>query len=634
VEKTYLDIYNLQIRKDTPMPFTPGENVGPYRVLEQLGSGGMATVFKSYHPALDRYVAIKVLHPAFKADPQFFERFKREARIVAKLEHPNIIPVYDFNEHNGEPYLVMRFIEGDTLKHYMKGQPISPAEALRLIRPVGEALVYAHQQGVLHRDIKPSNIMVTKEGHVFVTDFGLARMVEAGESTLSQDMMVGTPQYISPEQAQGLKNLDGRTDIYSLGVVLYEMLAGRVPFNADTPFATIHDHIYTPLPPPSSLNPNINPDIERMLLRALAKDPNDRFATATDLLQALEKASGAQTVNVPTIAQPMPQSAPTAKKKIAPWWIWLGAAALVLCLLLGLLGGLRALQKAKSGPQPAPAEIGPDDKPIAPLPEQPKQPNNPPASDQPGQQPPPSLPEKPEQPGNPPSGGEPGQQPPPSDQPGQPSNPPSGGESEQPPPPPPGVDPNSPAYKEAAALSQQAMKAIGQNNVDKAIDLYNQAVKTMPQYLPAYFGLANAYIKKGDKQASLDTLQQAVANNPQTSEAYLRLGQDYLLNENPEAALETFTKAAELAPQTPLPYTGQAMALLTMDKTDEAKAKIDQALALDPANPETRLANAVYLFKKGERQNAIQEFNNLRKDLRVPAFVRERARQWLERLSK
>jgi len=277
------------------MPVTPGENIGPYRVIEQLGSGGMATVYKAYHPALDRYVAIKIMHPAFKANPQFFERFQREARVVARLEHAHIIPVYDFNEHHGEPYLVMRFIEGDTLKPKMENGPLPPAEILHLIRPVCQALAYAHQQGVLHRDIKPSNIMISQDGNVFLSDFGLARMVQAGESTLSQDMMVGTPQYISPEQAQGLSELDGRTDIYSLGVVLFEMLTGQVPFSADTPFATIHDHIYAPLPLPSTINPDIDPAVERTLLKALAKDPADRFATADELLASLESTLGVQT---------------------------------------------------------------------------------------------------------------------------------------------------------------------------------------------------------------------------------------------------------------------------------------------------------------------------------------------------
>jgi Flp pilus assembly protein TadD len=287
-----------------------------------------------------------------KQDPQFFERFKREARIVANLEHPSIIPVYDFSDHHGEPYLVMRFIEGDTLKGKMDASPMPAADILKIMRPICQALDYAHKQGVLHRDIKPSNIMVSTDGTVLLTDFGLARMVQAGESTLSQDMMVGTPQYISPEQAQGESQLDGRTDIYSLGVVLYEMLTGRVPFNADTPFATVHDHIYTPLPLPSDINPKISPDVERLLLKALAKDPSDRYTTADDLLRALET----------TLYPTAPNAATAPRTTGVPGWVWAGGIILVLCVLGGLLVGTLALRSRNQatlvddGPASGPAD--------------------------------------------------------------------------------------------------------------------------------------------------------------------------------------------------------------------------------------------------------------------------------------
>jgi len=329
------------------MPFANGENVGAYRIVEKLGQGGMATVFKAYHPALDRYVAIKVMHPAFKEDLNFLARFQREARIVARLDHPHIVPIYDFAEHNEHPYLVMRFIEGETLKARLQRGTVETQDILRIARAVGEALTYAHGQGVLHRDIKPSNVLLTPDGGVYLTDFGLARMAEAGESTLSRDMMVGTPQYISPEQAKGVRALDARTDVYSFGVVLYEMLVGQAPFTADTPFAIVHDHIFTPLPLPRELRPDLPEPLERVLLKALAKDPDDRFQSVEELAGALEAAlkptpapSPPETIAAPLpvvtgapdgVEKPAPEKKPRKKKRRWPWAV--AGVAVLICIM-------------------------------------------------------------------------------------------------------------------------------------------------------------------------------------------------------------------------------------------------------------------------------------------------------------
>lgn len=268
-----------------------GQTLGQYRVLTQMGQGGMATVFKAYHPRLDRYVAVKVLHQAFLEDSNFLARFEREAQIVARLEHPHIVPVFDFDELNGRPYLVMKYIEGRTLKNLLSERSLALGEIMRIMSPIADALDYAHRQGVLHRDIKPSNIIIDVNGTPYLTDFGLARMAQLGESTLSHDMLLGTPHYISPEQAMGSRDLDNRTDIYSLGVILYELVVGRVPFSADTPFAIIHDHIYRPLPSPSEVNPQITPEVSAVLEKALAKAPADRYASANDLLNAFQAAA-------------------------------------------------------------------------------------------------------------------------------------------------------------------------------------------------------------------------------------------------------------------------------------------------------------------------------------------------------
>ena len=296
------------------MSLTVGENVGPYRIVEQLGQGGMATVFKAYHAALDRYVAIKVMHPAFKEDPTFLARFQREARVVARLEHPNIVPVYDYAEHNGAPYLVMKFVEGETLKAKLARGPISLTEAVKIVEAVGTGLDYAHKQGILHRDIKPSNVMLAADGNVYLADFGLARIAQAGESTLSSDSLLGTPHYMSPEQAKGVKELDAGTDIYSLGVVIYELVVGRLPFSADTPFAIIHDHIYTPLPMPHAVNPNVPEAIERVLLKALAKERADRYPDVAAMVAAFRDA--AATADQASTA--LPHAVPVSPSVVTP----------------------------------------------------------------------------------------------------------------------------------------------------------------------------------------------------------------------------------------------------------------------------------------------------------------------------
>ena len=272
------------------MSFNIGENVGPYQIIEQLGQGGMSSVYKAYHASLDRYVALKVLHPAFRQDQTFISSFQREARVVARLEHPNIVPIYDYSEYESRPFLVMKYIEGDTLKARLNQGPLTSEEIEHVVNSVGSALAYAHKQGILHRDIKPSNVMIARDGAMYLADFGLASITEAGESTMSSDSIMGTPQYISPEQAMGRKDLDAGTDIYSFGVMLYEMVVGQVPFSADTPAPIIHDHIYTPLPLPRRVNPNVPESVQRVLLKALAKDRLDRYTAIEELMSAFKEA--------------------------------------------------------------------------------------------------------------------------------------------------------------------------------------------------------------------------------------------------------------------------------------------------------------------------------------------------------
>jgi tRNA A-37 threonylcarbamoyl transferase component Bud32 len=345
------------------MSFNVGENVGPYRIIEQLGQGGMATVYKAYHAALDRYVTIKALHPAFGEDQSFLARFQREARLVAKLEHPNIVPVYDYSEHEGRPYLVMKFIEGDTLKARLAKGPLTSSEIERIVETIGSALAYAHKQGILHRDIKPSNVLVATDGQLYLADFGLARIAQSGESTLSSDMIMGTPQYISPEQAMGKKDLDEGTDIYSFGVMIYEMVVGQVPFNADTPFSVIHDHIYSPLPMPRSINPKVPESVERVLLKALAKDRADRYADVDSFVSAFKDAwtsagvpmQGTAITMRPAQLKAAAPGAKTvaakspAKKRLSPWPFIIGGVLLIAaCLFVLLVLGYNKRMKAQA----------------------------------------------------------------------------------------------------------------------------------------------------------------------------------------------------------------------------------------------------------------------------------------------
>ncbi len=274
-----------------------GTNLGPYRILEKLGRGGMATVYKAYQPSLDRYVAVKVLPAHLTDEPGYAERFKREARAVAKLEHPNILPVYDYGQEGDLTYIVMRYMEGGTLKALL-GRPLDLSLAVDLIGQIAGALDHAHEHGVVHRDVKPSNVLLDQANRALLTDFGVARIVEATQQITATGVGVGTPAYMSPEQGQG-KRVDRRSDVYSLGVVLYEMLTGRVPYEADTPLGVVWKHANEPLPLPRSINAAIPEAVERVVLKAMAKAPEDRYATAGELGQGLRNEAWQAAAEVP-----------------------------------------------------------------------------------------------------------------------------------------------------------------------------------------------------------------------------------------------------------------------------------------------------------------------------------------------
>jgi serine/threonine protein kinase len=580
------------------MSFSSGENIGAYRILEQLGTGGMATVFKAYHAALDRFVAIKVIHPAFKGDADFLKRFQREARVVAKLDHPNIVQVYDFSEHDGSPYLVMRFVEGETLKARLTRGHLTLPEILDVIRPMGEGLNYAHEQGVLHRDIKPSNVLLRNDARVFLTDFGLARIVESGESSLTRDAVIGTPNYISPEQAMGKSELDARTDIYSFGIVLYELFAGRVPFQSDTPFAVIHDHIYSPLPMPRSINPNMPPELEQVLLKALAKNPNDRFSTAHELVSAVEHAvrgvpagpaprltaaqpaTAAEEAAVASRRQTMPKSDPQpVARPVAPpttppspaadrqrsrrRWLPIAAGVVLLALvatfavvLLALTGGE---ELGNGADVPAAAE-------------------------------------------------------------------PSAGESLP--------DPKAPD-EDVGALIRRGNELAAQGDIDGALSAFERATELDPGATPAYLEAARVLFEVGEPDAAIGVLRRGVAANEGDIDLRLILLQELVAADRWDEAVGEIDWFFQHAPDVAAPHAYLSVHLaINENDLDGARHHAAEALRLQPDSAEGHFALGVFHWKAGDYRQARLELERARRSPGVSPMLRERIQLFLERIEQ
>jgi serine/threonine-protein kinase len=283
------------------MTLAVGQTIGPYRVIEQVGRGGMATVYKAHQAALARYVALKVL-PAFLAEDEgFTERFRSEAVTVAKLRHPNILQVFDYGEENGVHYIVTEFVDGGTLADQI-GSPLPPDYVVKMLGPVASALDYAHARDVVHRDVKPSNILLAGDGTPVLSDFGLAKMLMSSVPRLTRTgAVVGTPEYMAPEQAIG-EEAGAPADRYALAVIAYEMLLGSVPFSSDTPLATLLAQAHRPLPLPRAKDPKFSGALEEVLLKGLAKDPGDRYATARELVSALEGAQSTAAASLSAVA--------------------------------------------------------------------------------------------------------------------------------------------------------------------------------------------------------------------------------------------------------------------------------------------------------------------------------------------
>ncbi len=278
-----------------------GQTIGHYKVEELIATGGMSQVYRARDPELDRTVAIKIIGIDTTREPVFAERLNREARTIAQLRHPNIVGIYHKGEHDGLSYLVIEYVNGPTLSAILKavqdrGGQLDYRAALAIVGSVCSALDYAHALGVVHRDIKPSNIMADRNGMVYLTDFGLAlRLVDGTEGKA-----FGSPYYIAPEQVNSSADASPRSDIYALGIVTFRMLTGQLPFMAKKPMQVVMKHLREPPPPPSALNPALSPAVDKVLTRALAKDPQQRYWHASDFQKALANSLGMPDMGKPT----------------------------------------------------------------------------------------------------------------------------------------------------------------------------------------------------------------------------------------------------------------------------------------------------------------------------------------------
>ena len=341
------------------MPDLIGQSIGQYHILERLGEGGMAIVYKALDTRLEREVALKIIRTE-KLVPatmdKTLKRFEREAKALARLNHPHIVSVTDYGEQAGQPYLVMPYLPGGTLKKYLTGRPIPWKDAARLLAPIARALDYAHQQGIVHRDVKPSNILITQSGQPMLSDFGVAKILDVEETLdlTGTGVGIGTPDYMAPEQGFG-HSIDARMDVYALGVVFYEMVTGRRPYQADTPLAIMLKKNTEPLPRPTQFAPSLPRAVENHLIKALARDPANRFQTMGEMAASLEAFAQGKLPEVK-----LPSEERTATVEIRPrknWMIWLGAGLIgLLCLAALATGGLFAVRMLGSTPGSAPTE--------------------------------------------------------------------------------------------------------------------------------------------------------------------------------------------------------------------------------------------------------------------------------------
>jgi serine/threonine-protein kinase len=348
----------------------PGSSFGPYRIVAPLGRGGMATVYRAHDPALDRDVALKVLPAEFLHDPAFAERFRQEARVAARLEHPHVVPIHNFGIEGGRPWMAMRLVTGGSLAGRVARGPLVPREAAALLADVAGALDYAHGRGVVHRDVKPANVLLDEAGRAYLADFGVAKMLEGSSIATATGLIQGTPSYMAPEQAMGAK-VDHLADVYALGVMAFECLTGRVPYTGTTPVAILMKHVQEPVPEPTAAE--VAPQLAAVLRRCLAKTPSERWPTAGAFTAALGQAAAgvtpAEPVALPTLTVP-PTPVPGATRRPTParpaapppgrsTWRWAAAGGVAALAVLAVAGGLlvRGLLRTPAAPAASPGPV-------------------------------------------------------------------------------------------------------------------------------------------------------------------------------------------------------------------------------------------------------------------------------------
>jgi len=340
---------------------TTPEKIGRYQVKGELGRGGMATVYRAYDPSFEREVAIKVLPRELMHDPQFRDRFRREIKTIASLEHPAIVPVYDVGEEDGVPYFVMRYMPGGSLTQWIEKGKFSMEDAARIIERLASALAYAHKVGLIHRDLKPDNILFDNNGDPFISDFGVAKITDSS-TNMTGSGIIGTPAYMSPEQAQGEK-VDNRSDIYGLGVIIFQMLSGHQPYEATTPMGVAVKHITDPVPEILKMNPGLPEQADTIIKTAMAKDPSLRYQTATELAQALTAAAlpmkgGTRAGGAPSAAAVKAPAAGGGSRR----GLVIGGVIALLVILVG--GGAFLFAGGMFAPAPTPTSIPPTVAPV------------------------------------------------------------------------------------------------------------------------------------------------------------------------------------------------------------------------------------------------------------------------------